>query len=114
MTDFLFREPPVIDEAEWDKAVAKQPLFGPILDAAGERYATAEWEAQALKEATIAAGESVGVPQLGKAQAPIRLAITGRSVGPPLFEALELLGRERTLGRLAAGRAKLGEGPGAA
>ena len=44
--------------------------------------------------------ESVG-RKLGKAQAPIRVAVTGRRVGPPLFEALEVLGPERTLARLA-------------
>jgi glutamyl-tRNA synthetase len=31
---------------------------------------------------------------------PIRAAITGRTVGLPLFESLELLGRERTLARI--------------
>ena len=38
--------------------------------------------------------------KLGKAQAPIRIAVTGRRVGPPLFEALEVLGANRTLARL--------------
>ena len=33
---------------------------------------------------------------------PVRVAVTGRKVSPPLFESLELLGRERSLGRLAA------------
>ena len=45
--------------------------------------------------------ESVG-RKLGKAQAPIRMAVTGRRVGPPLFEALEVLGPDRTLARLRA------------
>jgi glutamyl-tRNA synthetase len=36
----------------------------------------------------------------GKAQAPIRVAITGRTVGPPLYEAMELLGRDEVLRRL--------------
>jgi glutamyl-tRNA synthetase len=111
MTDFLFREPPVIDQTEWDRALAKQPAFATILDAAIERYGEVDWGADAIKEATVAAGESVGVPQLGKAQAPIRLAVTGRAVGPPLFESLVLLGRERTLGRLVAGRGRVGEAP---
>jgi len=31
---------------------------------------------------------------------PLRVAITGRTVGLPLFESLELLGRERTLARI--------------
>ena len=32
---------------------------------------------------------------------PVRVAVTGRTVSPPLFESLELLGRDRTLARLA-------------
>jgi glutamyl-tRNA synthetase len=35
------------------------------------------------------------------------VAVTGRSVGLPLFESLEMLGRERTLARLAAARARI-------
>jgi glutamyl-tRNA synthetase len=31
---------------------------------------------------------------------PVRVAVTGRRVSPPLFESLELLGRERSLARL--------------
>ena len=38
--------------------------------------------------------------KLGKAQALPRVAVTGRSVGPPLFEALEVLGQNETLRRL--------------
>jgi glutamyl-tRNA synthetase len=38
----------------------------------------------------------------GKARAPIRVAITGRTVGPPLYEAMELLGRDEVLRRLRA------------
>jgi glutamyl-tRNA synthetase len=51
-------------------------------------------------------GEKHGL-KLGKVQAPIRVAITGRTVGPPLFESLELLGRETTLARLAAASQRL-------
>ena len=32
---------------------------------------------------------------------PVRIAVTGRKVSPPLFESLELLGRDRSLARLA-------------
>lgn len=39
-------------------------------------------------------------------QAPVRVAVTGRSVGPPLFEPLELLGRDRVPARLRAARAR--------
>ncbi|MGH8940416.1 MAG: glutamate--tRNA ligase, partial [Actinomycetes bacterium] len=39
---------------------------------------------------------------------PVRVAVTGRRVSPPLFESLELLGRETTLRRLREGRAVAG------
>jgi glutamyl-tRNA synthetase len=43
----------------------------------------------------------------GKAGAPLRVAITGRSVGPPMYESLELLGRDTTLRRLRLARKRL-------
>jgi len=39
---------------------------------------------------------------------PLRVAITGRLVSPPLFGSMELLGRDRTLARIEAARARLG------
>ena len=39
---------------------------------------------------------------------PVRVAVTGRRISPPLFESLEVLGRESSLRRLAAARAGLG------
>jgi glutamyl-tRNA synthetase len=38
---------------------------------------------------------------------PIRVAVTGRTVSPGLFETLRVLGRERSLERLARAREKL-------
>jgi glutamyl-tRNA synthetase len=111
MGDFLFLPQPSIDPVEWERGVRKQPAFAALLDATTERFTALEpWTAEALKGALVAAGEACGVPQLGKAQAPVRLAVTGRSVGPPLFESLELLGRDRTLERLVAGRVRLAGG----
>ena len=49
-----------------------------------------------------------GLPQLSKAQGPVRVAISGRTVGPPLWESIAVLGRTRTLGRLQATRGRLG------
>ena len=39
---------------------------------------------------------------------PVRAAITGRRISPPLFESLELLGRESALRRIAAARRRFG------
>jgi glutamyl-tRNA synthetase len=53
---------------------------------------------QALKDALV---DGLGLKPR-KAFAPVRVAITGRTVSPPLYESMELLGRERSLGRLRA------------
>jgi len=53
-------------------------------------------------------GEKHGL-KLGKAQAPVRVAVTGRTVGLPLFESLQVLGRERTLARIDAAIARLAD-----
>jgi glutamyl-tRNA synthetase len=103
MVDFLFLEEPVIDPAAWDKAITRNAAAPAVLDDAIACYRDAHWDTQELHRLTTALADRQGL-KLAKAQAPIRVAVTGRSVGPPLFESLHLLGRERTLERL--GRAK--------
>jgi len=45
--------------------------------------------------------------QLGALAQPVRVAITGGTVSPPIFETLEVLGRERSLARLNDAQASL-------
>ena len=76
----------------------------PVLDAAVAGLTELpEWTAQAIEESL----KSSLVDGLGlkprKAFAPVRVAISGRTVSPPLYESMELLGRERSLARLGAG-----------
>ncbi|MFI6075573.1 glutamate--tRNA ligase [Actinoplanes sp. NPDC051343] len=103
--DFFFLDEPVRDEASWVKAMKGDAAE--ILDATADAFeALDDWSAEPLK----AALERVGLERelkLGKTQAPVRVAVTGRTVGLPLFESLEVLGRERTLRRLRAARAAL-------
>jgi len=106
MVDFLMGEPS-IDEASWSKAMG-QPWARAVLVDTIAAYETTSWDADSLK----AALEEVATRhqlKLGKAQAPVRVAVTGRSVGPPLFESLEVLGREATITRLAGAVAQLGQ-----
>ncbi|MBL1092906.1 MULTISPECIES: glutamate--tRNA ligase [Streptomyces] len=104
--DFLFRTEPVEDEASWTKAMKGDPVA--LLTTARAKLVAADWNAgpEPLKEAVLAAGEEHGL-KLGKAQAPVRVAVTGRTVGLPLFESLEVLGKERTIARIDAALAKL-------
>lgn len=101
LVDFLFLDEPPIDDAAFDKTFAT-PESVAVLQAAIEAYATAtDWSAAPLKATLEELGAAQGL-KLGKAQAPIRVAVTGRTVGPPLFEALELLGRDVVTRRLRA------------
>ncbi|MGH9165249.1 MAG: glutamate--tRNA ligase [Acidimicrobiales bacterium] len=106
MVDFLFLAEPAIDEAAWEKLVVRAADAAAILAAAVSEYAVAEWSATSLHEVTAAIGEARGL-SLGKAQFPIRVAVTGRDVGPPLFESLEVLGRDRSLARLRTALVRL-------
>ena len=105
MVDFFFLDEPAIDDASWAKAT-KDEWASAVLSETTAAYATAEWNHDSLKAVIEQVGEKHGL-KLGKVQAPIRVAITGRTVGPPLFESLELLGRETTLARLAAASQRL-------
>jgi glutamyl-tRNA synthetase len=103
--DFLFLDEPATDEAAWSKAM--KDGAADLLDAAIAAYTgLADWTAEPLKAALEAVGAERGL-KLGKAQAPIRVAVTGRTVGLPLFESLEVLGRDRTLARLTTARSRL-------
>ncbi len=105
MTDFFLHDLPPLDLASWDKAMRKAPA-GEILAAASQAYADCEWTTENLHLVTETLASTFGL-SLGKAQAPIRVAVTGRTVGPPLFESLVVLGRERTLKRLHRAQARL-------
>lgn len=104
--DFLFLDEPVEDEASWTKAMGKGDPAA-LLTTARAKLDAADWTSpESLKEAVLAAGEEHGL-KLGKAQAPVRVAVTGRTVGLPLFESLEILGKEKSLSRIDATLAKL-------
>ena len=105
MVDFFFLDEPAIDDASWAKAT-KDEWASAVLSETTTAYAIAEWNHDSLKAVIEQVGEKHGL-KLGKVQAPIRVAITGRTVGPPLFESLELLGRETTLARLVAATQRL-------
>jgi glutamyl-tRNA synthetase len=58
-----------------------------------------QWSHGDIEAAARAYAETAGI-KLGKAAQPLRAAITGRAVSPGIFEVMEVLGREETLGRL--------------
>ncbi|MCH1614735.1 MAG: glutamate--tRNA ligase family protein, partial [Acidimicrobiales bacterium] len=96
--DFFFLEEPVLEISAWDK-IMTNPTSVSILEDALAEYKETEWVISALHEALLNIGEKYEL-KLGKAQAPVRVALTGRSIGPPLFESMLILGRDVVTTRL--------------
>ena len=106
MVDFLFLEDPAIDQAAWDKTMAAE-FAADVLKHCMSEFASCEWNHDALKTILESWTEAKEL-KLGKTQAPIRVAMTGRTVGPPLFESIEILGRDETIRRLQNSLSRLG------
>ena len=116
--DFLWLDEPRIEPAAWEKVMVKDGRAPVILDgtirrleAVGDDGSAFDPGAvrEAIEDAAVAAGyvNQEGGAQLARAQGPIRVAVSGRTVGPPLFESLAVLGRDETVRRLRAARARL-------
>ena len=59
-----------------------------------------EWSGPAAEAVVRSYAESIGA-KLGAVAQPLRAALTGRSTSPGIFDVLEVLGREESLGRIA-------------
>jgi glutamyl-tRNA synthetase len=101
---FLF-EPPVEDEKAWAKVMkdgaleALEASRGALADASG-------FDAEAVEAALNPIPERLGAKP-GKVYQPIRVAITGTSISPGIFESLAALGREESLARIDAAATRL-------
>jgi nondiscriminating glutamyl-tRNA synthetase len=70
--------------------------------------ADADFSADLLEQRCREAADAAGMKP-GPFFTPLRVAVTGRTVSPPLFDSLELLGRDRSLARIDVALEKLGE-----
>jgi glutamyl-tRNA synthetase len=102
MLGFLFTGEADFTVDPGDAAKVLTPEAAPVLKAAEAALAEVmPWTAESIKEALHRAlVDGLGL-RPRQAFAPVRVAVTGRKVSPPLYESIELLGRDRTLGRLA-------------
>ena len=104
------------DAADYDPdAVAKQwkDRVGTAAILRGVRDAIAAvpaWEQSVMEEALRTLAEQLGCAEkAGKIFQPLRVALTGVSASPGIFEVLELLGRDRSLARIDAALAFIRE-----
>ncbi|WP_112237098.1 glutamate--tRNA ligase [Kribbella monticola] len=79
---------------------------GVVLEATSKALEeVSEWSTEAIEQALRASLiDGLGLKPKN-AFGPVRVAISGRRISPPLFESLELLGRDRSLSRIASARA---------
>ncbi|UZN04588.1 glutamate--tRNA ligase [Cellulomonas sp. S1-8] len=114
MLGFLFVTDDALEVAE-DARGALRPESADVLDAAARVLGaipaggfTTDATQTALAAALVAPAEEGGLgikPRF--AYTPLRVALTGRRISPPLFESMEILGKDATLARVAALRASL-------
>jgi len=102
---FYFAPPSAYDEK------AAQTFFTPAgaerLDRLIARLADVEFTPAALEAAYRDLAQELGVKLVDLAQ-PTRLAVTGTTASPPIFDVLHLLGRDETLARLRRARSAIG------
>ncbi len=101
---FLF-EPPVDDEKAWQK-VMKDGAEAALEASRDALMAVDDFDAETIEAALEPLPERLGTKP-GKVYQPIRVAITGTSVSPGIFESLAALGREEALARIDAALARL-------
>jgi glutamyl-tRNA synthetase len=106
--DFFFvQELPPYDPAELIPQKGDAAMARRVLEKARSVLARVEFKHDPLDQALRAASQELGV-KAGQMFQPIRVAVCGRKNAPPLFETLEVVGREKTLARVQRAEALLG------
>ena len=105
--DFFFVDQlPPYDPAELIPQKGDAAMAAKVLQRAKEVLANVEFKHDPLDQALRAAAQELGI-KAGQMFQPIRVAACGRKNAPPLFETLEVLGKETTLARIEAAMKKL-------
>lgn len=104
---FLFADFDTYDEKSWQKVMTKDGVDRVLDEGTAVLEALDTWDAESVESALRAVPDTLGIGA-GKTFQPLRVAVTGSSVSPPLFESIAALGRDRTLVRLEQARNELG------
>jgi glutamyl-tRNA synthetase len=90
------------DFEHYEEKAARKNLTAEVLEPLGvlrARLAEVEWTPEAIHAAVVATAEEAGL-KLGKVAQPLRVAISGGGVSPPIDVTVHLVGRELTLARI--------------
>ena len=104
--DYFFKEPETYD-AEGRKKYWEPETSGRILSLADRLHGLDEFNHDSIEESVKAFAEQSGIKP-AKLIHPTRLAVSGRSVGPGLYEMMELIGREKVVERMRRAAKALG------
>jgi glutamyl-tRNA synthetase len=102
LTDFFFQDVEY-DPAAVDKVLKKEGAAAILKGAAAKLASIDDWTHEVLDRDLRVLADELG-QKPGKVFQPIRVAISGRTVSPPLFESLEILGKAASLARIAAAK----------
>ncbi len=103
---FLFVDELEYDQASWDKAMTTSEALV-SLQSASVALESAEWTHEGVEVALRAMLEERGL-SARKGLQPLRVALTGSSVSPPLFESIVAVGRQATIARFETALSKIG------
>jgi glutamyl-tRNA synthetase len=102
---YFYREFTEYDEKAFRKNLTQDTL--PVLQALHDGFrALGAWEKEALHQVVLRTAEVLDL-KLGKVALPLRVALTGGTASPAIDETLELVGRDRTIARIARAQAKI-------
>jgi len=105
--DFFFVDQlPPYDPAELIPQKGDTAMAGRVLEKAQTVLKDVEFKHDPLDQSLRAAAQELGL-KAGQMFQPIRVAVCGRKNAPPLFETLEVLGKEKTLARIAQAMQRL-------
>ena len=97
---FFFEAPTAYEEKAARKHLTAETV--PVLEESQSRLsALADWRAESIHQSIQAQAEASGLG-LGKVAQPIRVAVSGGGVSPPIDQTLQILGREETMRRIRA------------
>jgi glutamyl-tRNA synthetase len=95
------------DETSWDKVMTKQGAVEAVTSARQRLIDLPDWGAESIEKTLRGMLEELELSPRQGLQ-PLRVAVTGSAVSPPLFESMAALGRDRTIERLTAAAFRMG------
>ena len=100
LVSFFFEEPSTYDPAQLQpKGMDAAGTTAALTVASARLKALGAWTSDSLEGALRPLAEELGI-KTGQLFGTLRVAVTGRTAAPPLFETMEALGRERSLNRM--------------